>query len=74
VLCITGDHSTPAVKGAHSWHEVPMLLDSEYVRPADSREEFGERSCARGTFGRLNSVKLMNLLLAHSLKLKKFGA
>ena len=74
VLCITGDHSTPAVKGAHSWHEVPMLLASQYVRPADSREEFGERSCMRGTFGRLNSVKLMNLLLAHSLKLRKFGA
>jgi 2,3-bisphosphoglycerate-independent phosphoglycerate mutase len=51
-----------------------MLLDSVYVRPTDSREEFGERSCVRGTFGRLNSVKLMNLLLAHSLKLKKFGA
>jgi 2,3-bisphosphoglycerate-independent phosphoglycerate mutase len=74
VLCITGDHSTPAVKGAHSWHEVPMLLASQYVRPADNVEEFGERSCVSGTFGRLNSVKLMNLLLAHSLKLKKFGA
>jgi 2,3-bisphosphoglycerate-independent phosphoglycerate mutase len=74
VLCITGDHATPAVMGAHSWHEVPMLLDSVYVRPTDSREEFGERSCVRGTFGRLNSVKLMNLLLAHSLKLRKFGA
>jgi 2,3-bisphosphoglycerate-independent phosphoglycerate mutase len=74
VLCITGDHSTPAAKAAHSWHEVPMLLDSKFVRPAGSREEFGERSCARGTLGRLNSVKLMNLLLAHSLKLKKFGA
>jgi 2,3-bisphosphoglycerate-independent phosphoglycerate mutase len=74
VFCITGDHATPAVKGAHSWHEVPMLLASQYVRPADSREEFGEGSCARGTLGRLDSVKLMNLLLAHSLKLKKFGA
>jgi 2,3-bisphosphoglycerate-independent phosphoglycerate mutase len=74
VLCITGDHATPATMGAHSWHEVPMLLDSAYVRPTDSREEFGERSCVRGTFGRINSVKLMNLLLAHSLKLRKFGA
>lgn len=74
VFCITGDHSTPAVKAAHSWHEVPMLLSSRFVRPADNVEEFGESSCARGTFGRLNSVKLMNLLLAHSLKLKKFGA
>ena len=74
VLCITGDHSTPALKAGHSWHGVPVLLASPYTLPDDSREEFGERSCARGTIGRIDSVKLMNLLLANSLKLKKFGA
>ncbi|MBM3331519.1 2,3-bisphosphoglycerate-independent phosphoglycerate mutase [candidate division WOR-3 bacterium] len=74
VLCITGDHSTPAAKAGHSWHEVPMLLASHYVRPSEPHEGFGERACARGTYGRLESVRLMNLLLAHSLKLKKFGA
>jgi len=74
VLCVTGDHSTPAFKAAHSWHEVPVLLASPYVRPSDVREEFGERACGRGTIGRIDSVKLMNLLLANSLKLKKFGA
>ncbi len=74
VLCITGDHSTPALKAGHSWHEVPVLLASPYVRPSDTREEFGERACCRGAIGRVDSVKLMNLLLANSLKLKKFGA
>jgi len=74
VLCITGDHSTPAGKAGHSWHEVPVLLASPYVRPSDTCEEFGERACGRGTIGRIDSVKLMNLLLANSLKLKKFGA
>jgi 2,3-bisphosphoglycerate-independent phosphoglycerate mutase len=74
VLCITGDHSTPALKAGHSWHEVPVLLASPYVRPSDIRDEFGERACGRGTLGRIDSVKLMNLLLANSLKLKKFGA
>jgi 2,3-bisphosphoglycerate-independent phosphoglycerate mutase len=74
VLCITGDHSTPAGKAGHSWHEVPVLLASPYVRPSNIPEEFGERSCGRGTIGRIESVKLMNLLLANSLKLKKFGA
>lgn len=74
VLCITGDHSTPALKAGHSWHEVPVLLASPYVRPSDTREEFGERACGRGTIGRIDSVKLMSLLLANSLKLKKFGA
>jgi len=74
VLCITGDHSTPALKGGHSWHEVPVLLASPYVRPSDNPQEFGERDCGRGTLGRIDSVKLMNLLLANSMKLKKFGA
>jgi 2,3-bisphosphoglycerate-independent phosphoglycerate mutase len=74
VLCITGDHSTPALKAGHSWHEIPVLLASPYVRPSDTREEFGERACGRGTIGRIDSVKLINLLLANSLKLKKFGA
>jgi 2,3-bisphosphoglycerate-independent phosphoglycerate mutase len=74
VLCITGDHSTPAAKAGHSWHEVPVLLASPYVRPSDAHEGFGERACAHGSLGRLDSVKLVNLLLAHSLKLKKFGA
>jgi hypothetical protein len=31
-------------------------------------------SVGRGTLGRIDSVKLMNLLLANSLKLLKFGA
>lgn len=74
VLCITGDHSTPALKAGHSWHEVPVLLASPYVCPSDTRQEFGERACGRGTIGRIDSVKLMNLLLANSLKLNKFGA
>ncbi len=74
IICITGDHSTPALKAGHSWHEVPVLLTSPYVRPSDTHEEFGERACGRGTIGRIDSVKLMNLLLANSLKLKKFGA
>jgi 2,3-bisphosphoglycerate-independent phosphoglycerate mutase len=74
VLCITGDHSTPAVKAGHSWHEVPVLLASPYSRPDDTCAGFGERSCTQGTIGRIDSVKLMNLLLANSLKLKKFGA
>lgn len=74
VLCITGDHSTPAVMGAHSWHPVPFLLSSPYCRPQVSVEEFGEQVCNRGNFGRVYSRHLMNLLLAHSLKLRKFGA
>ena len=74
VLCITGDHSTPAVMGVHSWHPVPMLLSSPYVRPQVLVGEFGERTCACGDIGNLRSCRLMGLLLAHGLKLRRFGA
>jgi 2,3-bisphosphoglycerate-independent phosphoglycerate mutase len=74
VLCITGDHSTPALMRGHSWHPVPVLLSSRYCRPQLHLEEFGERACARGSMGTLASKHLMNLLLAHALKLGKFGA
>ncbi|MEO0080228.1 MAG: 2,3-bisphosphoglycerate-independent phosphoglycerate mutase [candidate division WOR-3 bacterium] len=74
VLAITGDHSTPALLRAHSWHSVPFLLYSPYVRPQVQVEEFGERACVRGNIGYLSACDLMPLLLAHALKLRKFGA
>ncbi|MEO0020011.1 MAG: phosphoglycerate mutase, partial [candidate division WOR-3 bacterium] len=74
VLCITGDHSTPAVMRSHSWHPVPLLIHSRYCRPQGFDEDFGERACRRGTLGFVSGMELMPLLLAHALRLKKFGA
>jgi len=73
VLVVTGDHSTPAVLKAHSWHPVPVLLNSRFCR-ADSVDNFSESSCARGGLGRISSVDIMPLVMANALKLKKFGA
>lgn len=73
VLIITGDHSTPAKIGSHSWHPLPFLLNSEYCRQ-DRAEEFTERACARGSMGRLQTTSLMPIAMANALKLKKFGA
>ncbi|MEJ5339779.1 MAG: 2,3-bisphosphoglycerate-independent phosphoglycerate mutase [Aquificaceae bacterium] len=73
VLFITGDHSTPSVLKGHSWHPVPVLLHSPYVLGGTS-ERFTERECLKGELGILPAEKLINLMLAHSLRLAKFGA
>jgi 2,3-bisphosphoglycerate-independent phosphoglycerate mutase len=74
VLCITGDHSTPAVLKGHSWHTVPFLLKSRWVRVHSYAEEFGERACLRGSLGLIHGQEVMPLLLANAQKLGKFGA
>jgi len=73
VLAITGDHSTPSVLRAHSWHPVPLLILSPYLRP-DPATRFTEEEAARGALGQLRGLELMPLLLAHAGKLQKFGA
>jgi 2,3-bisphosphoglycerate-independent phosphoglycerate mutase len=73
VLAVTGDHSTPAALKSHSWHPVPLLLVSSTCR-RDGSTAFTERVCARGGLGTLESKYLMGLLLAHALRLEKFGA
>ena len=73
VLIVTGDHSTPASFGAHSWHPVPILIASPWCRPA-ADAWFGERSCRAGELGIFPAVHIMSLALAHAGRLGKFGA
>ncbi|KUK13360.1 MAG: 2,3-bisphosphoglycerate-independent phosphoglycerate mutase [Synergistetes bacterium] len=73
VLVITGDHSTPSVLKAHSWHPVPILLWSLYVLPSKV-SSFGESECLKGSLGIMRAVDLMPLVLANALRLKKYGA
>ncbi len=73
VLALAGDHSTPAVMAAHSWHPVPMLINSELTAGSGS-EGFNERACAAGRLGTQPATSLMLQLLAHAGKLLKFGA
>ncbi len=73
VLAITGDHSTPALLKAHSWHPCPLLLHTPW-EITGTTASFSERECARGGLGIFNAVNLMPLMLAGGLRLAKFGA
>ncbi|MGE5594041.1 MAG: 2,3-bisphosphoglycerate-independent phosphoglycerate mutase [Betaproteobacteria bacterium] len=73
VLVVTGDHSTPATLKAHSWHPVPFLIFSKWVRP-EKISGFGETACAGGALGTFPSLGVLPLAMAHALKLAKFGA
>ncbi len=74
VLMITGDHSTPCKLKSHSWHPVPFLLSAPNTVRADDQTSFGERACARGGIGTINSLEAMPLALGHAQRLTKFGA
>lgn len=73
VLVVTGDHSTPSVLRSHSWHPVPVLLHSQYAR-LGANQSFDEVECLKGALGQFPAKDLMALALAHSGRLKKFGA
>jgi len=73
VVVVTGDHSTPALLKAHSWHPVPLLLYSRWCRP-DRVREFSESACSQGALGRFPATTIMPLAMANALKLFKFGA
>jgi len=73
VLVVTADHSTPAMLRTHSWHPNPFLLVNKYIRP-DEVTRFSERAFVHGGLGRFLAKDGIALMLAHALKLKKFGA
>ncbi|TMK95421.1 MAG: phosphoglycerate mutase [Actinobacteria bacterium] len=63
VVCLTGDHATPASPDViHSGDPVPLVVAGPGVR-ADGVERFGERECAAGILGHLRGPDLMPVLL-----------
>jgi 2,3-bisphosphoglycerate-independent phosphoglycerate mutase len=73
VIVVTGDHSTPAMMAAHSWHPVPTLIWGRDVRP-DHVHYFSEPECARGELGTFPAKELIPLAFAHASRLAKYGA
>jgi 2,3-bisphosphoglycerate-independent phosphoglycerate mutase len=63
VVCVTGDHATPAYPDViHSGDPVPFVAAGPGVR-ADRVREFGESTCAEGIFGHLRGPDMMPVLL-----------
>jgi 2,3-bisphosphoglycerate-independent phosphoglycerate mutase len=73
VVVVTGDHSTPCLLKAHSWHPVPLIVHSEFSG-IDTVAKFTERACGTGALGQMAAKHIMPLALANALRLKKFGA
>ena len=72
VFMVAGDHSTPAIMAAHSWHPVPFMLNSQLTK-GEGVPSFDERSCGLGSIGRIPATSVMHLGLSHAGKLTKFG-
>ena len=63
IVCVTGDHATPASPEViHSGDPVPLLLAGPGVR-ADGVSEFGELPLAGGILGQLRGPDLLPVLL-----------
>ncbi len=73
VLMVAGDHSTPAVMAAHSWHPVPFMMRAKNIR-ADDCDQFSETALLQGSLGTFPAKEALPLALAQAGRLKKYGA
>ena len=74
VLIVTGDHSTPAVWKAHSWHPVPTLIHAPGLTRRNDVSGFGETECLKGALGQFPATDIMPMALAYAKRMNKFGA
>jgi len=72
-LVITGDHSTPCSRKAHSGHEVPILVYGKDER-IDAVTKFDEMSCATGGLGQVRGKDIVPLILNLIEKAQKYGS
>jgi 2,3-bisphosphoglycerate-independent phosphoglycerate mutase len=72
VFMVAGDHATPAIMAAHSWHPVPFMLNSALTK-GEGVDGFNETDCSMGSIGRIPATNIMLLALSHAGKLTKYG-
>jgi 2,3-bisphosphoglycerate-independent phosphoglycerate mutase len=73
VMIVAGDHSTPALMAAHSWHPVPFMLWTKQG-VIDHVDQFNEPSCRNGALGIFPAKEVLSLAMANAGRLMKFGA
>ncbi|MDO8554283.1 MAG: 2,3-bisphosphoglycerate-independent phosphoglycerate mutase [Candidatus Micrarchaeota archaeon] len=72
-IIITGDHSTPCIRKAHSGHEVPILIWAKGER-VDGGTTFDEIACMKGGIGHIRGKNVMPLILDIIEKAEKYGS
>ena len=72
-LVVTGDHSTPVSRKAHSGHPVPFLVYGKDERP-DKTKKFDEFESAQGSLGKIDGQNVIPLSLNLLEKGKKYGS
>ena len=72
-IVITGDHSTPCARKAHSGHEVPILVYGDQER-IDEVKKFDEISCENGGLGHMRGEDVIPLILNLIEKAEKYGS
>ncbi|MGB9635264.1 MAG: 2,3-bisphosphoglycerate-independent phosphoglycerate mutase [Candidatus Micrarchaeia archaeon] len=73
IMVITGDHSTPPTKMAHSHEPVPIIIYGVEARDYGARK-FCEVECGKGELGRICGDQLMQLILSYSGRTEKYGS
>ncbi|MSQ29952.1 MAG: 2,3-bisphosphoglycerate-independent phosphoglycerate mutase [Dehalococcoidia bacterium] len=73
VIVVTGDHSTPAMMAAHSFHPVPVLVWGKDVR-RDHLHHFNEVAAREGELGTIPAKEVLPIAFGHAGRLAKFGA
>lgn len=72
-IIITGDHSTPVSRKAHSGHELPILIWSREER-YDNVKKFDEINCMNGGLGHISGCDIMPIILNILNKAEKYGS
>lgn len=64
LLIVTADHTTPCELKKHSYEPVPILMSGPGIQP-DEVKTFGERSCAKGSLGRIKGLDIMPIVTGY---------